>query len=418
MGRNGFRNTRDLVRVEFEGHGGPEPAIAVDAVDVGPVGGADHGQVGAQDPVGVQARHVVERGVDRPGQPVDLRRSGRADGQVVVERCRVEPRAEQGGQIGADPRVGDQHLLEIALGVGRSDLPQVPRVGTEERHRPPVETGHQHQGVEAVDLGLVVPHGDERPGEPFPDGRQLVLVGQQGAREPEPEIVDAGRGPVGAADLVGPLVDDLGTQALQHRQHPRQGDRPAGDVQLQAPVLGRVRRRDGEPEGEIVRSGEGIERPQVHDRVVDLVVLLVGLVEGFAVPGQGGRGVQFLVAADDGLDQAVLPGADRGPQGPGEIQDAGVIERHRVGLIRDHGEVHRGQQRVTDAGGVTDVLALQRFHQHPLHGQAGVGGVAVARQVHQDGGEAAERIGLQVRPEPAPAGELQDSAHGVQDEFR
>ena len=50
------------------------------------------------------------------------------------------------------------------------------------------------------------------------------VVGQQIRGKPEPEIVDVGGCSVGPTDLVRPLVDDLGAQALQHRQGPGERD--------------------------------------------------------------------------------------------------------------------------------------------------------------------------------------------------
>ena len=101
------------------------------------------------------------------------------------------------------------------------------------------EPGPEHEAVEAVVLGLALPHA--RPsvleGLADPAGVQVAC----GAMD-EPEVVDPERGPVGRLDLVGPFVDDRHAHVLEQRQHVGQRDALTRAVELQAQVaFGHVR---------------------------------------------------------------------------------------------------------------------------------------------------------------------------------
>ena len=165
------------------GRGPSTPARdrAVLLVVVGAQGGVDQRQVGPQDPVGVQAGHLVELAADLLGD--GLAALGRAALPV-----RVEPGLEQPDQQPGDGRVGAQHPLHVVLAEAHPALAQVLRVGAQQGHLAPGQARHQHQGVEPVVLGLAVPQRGQRLLEDL-----LEAAGRGRRRGPQAEFVDPER---------------------------------------------------------------------------------------------------------------------------------------------------------------------------------------------------------------------------------
>lgn len=126
----------------------------------------------------------------------------------------LEERDEQSGGVDVVAERG----LHVVLAEGRTRLPQVLRVGAQHHGLPPVESGAEDQGVEAVVLRLALPDRGERlleAGAGVVGEIAAVAVGQ---RHPQPEVVDPGVGAVRAAQLVRPLVDDLDAELLERRE--------------------------------------------------------------------------------------------------------------------------------------------------------------------------------------------------------
>ena len=177
-------------------------------------GGLDVGEVGAQDPVVVEAGHVVQRPPDPPLDLVDPRDAGLGLGVQPV-LAGVEARLEQLPQLPRDVGVAAQRGLDVVDREGRVALLHVLRVRAEDGRLPPGQAGGQHEGVEAVDLVVALPDRADGVLEQaaHPVGQPTGVL--------QPELVDE-RGPLEPVELVGPLVEHLDAHGGQHRQHLRQ----------------------------------------------------------------------------------------------------------------------------------------------------------------------------------------------------
>ena len=178
-------------------------ARAFAAVVVGPQGGVDQRQVLPQDPVGVQADHLVELAADLLGDRLA------ALGHAVLPG-RVEPGLEQPDQQARDRRVGPQDSLHVVLAEPHPALAQVLRARAEQVDLAPAQARRQDQGVEPVVFGLALPQRGQRVLEDLPHAARGVV-----SRGPQAEFVDPERAVVpGPGELVGVLVDDLQAHVL------------------------------------------------------------------------------------------------------------------------------------------------------------------------------------------------------------
>ncbi len=109
------RQVRDLLRVELEGDVRLGLSCLVDLVVVRAQGGSDEPEERSQDPVLVEARHVVQRRADLHDELVGC------DLTVALE-VRVEPGLEHLDEQAGDRAVGEQRLLDVVLAEGRTRL--------------------------------------------------------------------------------------------------------------------------------------------------------------------------------------------------------------------------------------------------------------------------------------------------------
>ena len=191
-------------------------AVVGALVVVGPQGGVDQRQVGAQDAVVVEADHLVERSAQFLGD----RRAALLGAGLPG---RVEPGLKQPHQQPGDRRVGAQHPLQVVLAELEPRLPQVARVRAQQDDLPPAEVRVEHQAVELVVLGAVLPERGQRRLEPGAQ-RRPPGPGRRPLPAADAEVVDPER-VRGATELVGVLVKDLKPHVLQLRQHVRERER-------------------------------------------------------------------------------------------------------------------------------------------------------------------------------------------------
>ena len=115
--------------------------------------------------------------------------------------------------------VGDQRGLDVVLREGRPGLAQVLRDGAQDDDLAPGEPGPEDERVEAVGLGLAVPHRADRVLEQLAQPVAAAVPDHTVVAHAQPEVVDVQVDAVAAGDLVGPLVDDLDAHVGEHRQH-------------------------------------------------------------------------------------------------------------------------------------------------------------------------------------------------------
>ena len=338
-------------------------------VVVGPQGGVDQRQVGAEDPVGIQAGHLVELAAQFLG-----------DGLAALGRAlllvRIEPGLEQPDQQPGDGRVAAQDAPHVVLAEAHPALAQVLRVGAQQRHLAPGQARRQHQGVEPVVLGLAEPERGQRVLEEL---TQAARSG--GGRRPQAEFIDPERADTGVpAELVRMLVDDLEPHVLQLGQHVGQRDRGTRPVHHQRPPL----RVLHQPHREFSRRVAQLEhREQVVDGVRGGDVRLVVLGDARTQPG-GQRAGPLLAEHADRLGREILvPRPDRRGQLP--LQGDRVHPRHGLAPLGPDHHVQAGQGRVADGDAVVHRGPVQRLAQDALRAQPDPGGVPVPREVHQAG---------------------------------
>ncbi len=231
------RQVGDRRRLHLEAHVGVQRAVGPGLEVVGAQGRLDVGQVGPQDPVVVEAGHVVEGPLDAFLDLLDPR-GARLGVGVEAALARVEASLEQLPQQPGDVGVAPQRGLDVVDRERRVALLHVLRVGAEHGRLPPGQSSGQHQGVEAVDLVVALPHRPDRVLE------QAALLVREAGRVLQAELVDHRR-PVEAVELVGPFVEHLDAHRREHRQHLRERERRAHAEHLQPRfAAARVERRE------------------------------------------------------------------------------------------------------------------------------------------------------------------------------
>ena len=306
-------------RVELEGEAQAAAAVRHALVVVGAERPVDELEVGAKDPVLVEARDRLEAAEDplrdRVGRGAVRRRlAGRRTPDTGIalgtgrgaRPRRVEARMEEAHEVADDHRVAVQRVLHIGLAEAEADLPQVLRIGAKESDLAPVEAGGEGKPVEAVVLRLAGPH----PGEALPEcATRRVEVGR-GTRAPlpEPEVVKPHRLPVfaGRAEHARVLVFDPDPHVLEHGKRVREVHRPPEVKELEAeePGIGtgrpeKVRRERAARRLTILRRGARRYRHRASppdERLGDLDVPKGGVR---TVPATVPRAEHPLVAAPE-----------------------------------------------------------------------------------------------------------------------
>ncbi len=368
-----LRQVGDLRRLELEGHVGVVLAVLTELEVVGPQRRADVRQVGAQDPVVVEAGDVVERPLDPGDDLVDPRGPGLGVGGDAVASG-VEARLEELHEHAGDVGVAAQRLLDVVDGERAVALLHVLGVRAQHRGLAPGQPGTEHQGVEAVDLVEALPHGADGVLE-----RLAHVVGHAGGVA-QPELVDVRR-PVDVVELVGPLVDDLDAHRRQRRQDLRQRDRRAAPEDLQPRLAaGGVERREQRQVG--AGLAEGLEPAEVERAGGGREVLLVGLGEG-RLEGAGEARTDVLAELGDGGGGEVVAPRTRGIGEPAlELGDVDVGNVHALGRV-DH-EVDPRRRRLAHPHRELDGLAAEAGLEDLGESLADAGVVAVAGQEDQD----------------------------------
>ncbi|MEY9488253.1 hypothetical protein RKD26_004047 [Streptomyces calvus] len=389
------REVGDGLRVELHGDVVVRRAVARLLEEVRAQRRLDDGEEGTQDAVLVQRGHLVQGGVDLLQQRVHQFVAG----ALPVRR---HPRLEQGDEQPCGVDVGAEGVLHVVLAEGGTGLAQVLGVRAQHHGLAPGQPGAQHQGVEAVVLRLAGPGRREGVLEPL-TGVVAEVVGAAGRPgHAQAEVVDPGDAAVGAAQLVGPLVDDLDAEPLEDRQHRGEGDGLALAVDLEAALLGARAHRLVQAEREVPLLAQLFEAAQVGDGAARGVVGLVALGEGAGVAAQQLGGALLAELGVQSLGEAVGPGAG-GLDEPGlDALLVGVGQLGQFGALRDADhEVQPGEDRLGVPGGEVDAGAAEFLLEDVDDPQPDTGGVAVARQVDEGRVVAPVLVLAQVEPQPA-----------------
>ncbi len=398
------RQVRDGLRVELHRHVGVPGAGAVVLEEVGPQGGLDEVQEGAQDAVLVQRDDLVQRAVQ-------LLQDALGQLQRALLVAGAEPGLEEVHQQAGGVGVVAERVLHVVLGERGARLAQVLGVRAQHHRLAPGQPGGQDEVVEAVVLGQAGPGGGEGLLEAV-----AGLVGQlDGLAQPQTEVVHPGGGVVGAGQRVRVLVEHLDAQSLEDRQHLGERDRAAHPVDLEAALVVAGADRLVEVQPEVAVAVQRLDLLEVRDRGARGEVRAVTVGEGVGVLA-GELGGLLLAQLDV---QLVVEPVHPEPGGLGQLGldplDLGVRQVRQLAAGGDpHDEVQSGQHRLRRPDRVVDRGAVELLHQDVHEAQPDAGGVAVARQVDQRGEVAPVLVLAQEQPQPAALLEVEHAGGDLQ----
>ncbi len=284
--RTRLRQRRYLLRVELERQEAATRTLCVARADPGaPEVRAqrrlDQRQQLTQHAVLARVRHLVERLLDG-AYLTGCRR--------VIALSGIEAQPEQACQHACDARVRRQRGLDVRLRQREPDLPQVLRVGAQDRDLVGSEPCLQDQSVEVVVLDAALEHARKRVFEQRREGPDIDLVA---CRHVELEVVNPHRFGAVGRDCVGPFGQHAHAHVLEHRQRIRQRHRRTAAVDLEAETVGRASSRSIEVEHEL-GACQALESLYILDGADRVDMFAVGRRECGSVAPQKLRGVHLL----------------------------------------------------------------------------------------------------------------------------
>ncbi len=301
----------------------------------------------------------------------------------------VEARLEQAHEQRRQIRVREQRRDDVLVAEREPDLTHVARERPQMVDLTPRQPGREDELVERVVLGLPAPGGEHRLHDVRAPTRALLrrVAPHRRAIGDKAEVVDVAGGAVGARQRVRTLVRDLHAEVREDREYLGEHERlVAEDLEAslaRVDLVGAVQR-----ERRVVVT-EAFEPAHVGD----------GLTGGEVV-GVTGRepvceGRDELAGIDvrepllrvRGLRDALAPRARHLEDGGADVVRTDVRDRRPT--RQAHRVVDACERLGGDAGGVVDRLRAVRLGEVLCNGLAHAGVVAIARQVDEDGDEAA-----------------------------
>ena len=392
--------------VQLEGDRRRRCAIGLALVEVGPDRCLDHAQQLPQDAILVEAGNPRQRRLDAR----DDRLRGSRPRLRHHDPVGIEALVEQRHEIGDDRPVAHQRLRDVARPERRAHLPEVAGQRPEDRGLAPAEIRRHDEAVEAIALGHVAEHRDERLLQAHVERR---------------------------AELERPPVECLEQHVVQHHHPPAPVDPRR---QVPGPLV-------DHREAQVLHQGH--PHRQLHGRVqaVDRRPHAVCWCSGFAIDVDGGRSLRpqpldpldilerprrcerLGVADREGIQecgsQAPRLAASRCLERVPEVIGPRAHNGHDTGL-----EAARGNRRQRPRPSRHDVvhahqrpfreMRIERRHVAPVllgeklaYALAHAGREAVARHEHQSRDEAVEAVGAQEQAHPWPHVQVEDARHPV-----
>ncbi len=270
--------------------------------------------------------------------------------------------------------------------------------------------GAQHQLVEAVVLHLA--GGDLLIGlvEDLLHLRELDLgaVGRLHAEIMQPH----GLARIAEPQLERVLGEDAQAHMLQRRQHVREGERAAGDIELEAQLLGRGFDRAVEVDREPALGQRRFGVLDVEHRGLGGEALAIAEREGVGIAPQQRETALLAMGLDQGFLEMVGPGAPGLHQPRLDLAEVHLRHGARRGL--DH-DVEPRQVLVGHLGVEGAEPAIECLGQDLLHAQPELGVEPVARQIDEAGDEALEGVAPREERDALTLLQMEDSQRRVEE---
>ncbi len=206
------------------------------------------------------------------------------------------------------------------------------------------------------------------------------------------------------------LAHHAHAHVLEHRQAVGQHDRRPQVVDLEAQAVRIAAQRPVQRQAQRLLGRQRIDLEHVRHRSAGTVDLAVHLREGGAPAFQQRHARALAGLVDQRVAQLVVPAPRRRGQPCFDL--AAVVGRH-LARRRADGEVHPRQQRVAEQYAEVGALAGKGLHQDGLELLAQLGGIGLARHVHQAGDEALVGVAPQEQAQALALACRQDTQRGL-----
>ena len=388
------RQVRDARGVELEGEPRLGSTVGVELVVVRPHGRADEDAEPAQHPVLVEAGNLLELLVEQlAALPHEL--------VTTAIEIGVESGPEHVDDETRCPRVGAEGVLVVGLAEGAADLAEVAAVRPKHGDFPPREARGQHEGVEAVALGVAFPRRDER----LLEGMASVTARTGASWEPQPEVVDPRSQAAITADLVGPLVHDGDPEIVEQRQHVGERDRLACAEQLH-PHRALVGFEGSVEVDRQARPETTLEPVDVVDSYCRSMVLTVGARKRVAVEVEQLEAGGFAVVLHERCTELLAPPSGDVGDTVLERVEVNVDDRRRVGED-DH--VHARQDSAADLAVEHALRGVVGVEEQILDAPTDLGAVTISRHEHEARGVPAIDVSPGEQLDPLAFPQVQDA---------
>ncbi|RMN69924.1 hypothetical protein ALQ54_05713 [Pseudomonas syringae] len=369
-------------RVELEAEIALALPVGIGLIEVGPQRGFDQVQITTQDAVFVEHLHVVQRSQNRLFQTQLL----------VVEIVgtqlarQIEAGLEQTRQLAGDVGVIVQRGGDVTQVKAQTNLLQITRIGTQQRHIAPRQAGGEHQTVESIVFGIAAHDVHERILEGV---IELLDIEVQSFAVGKGEIVNPELATVGMVQAVRKLAQHAQAKVFQNRQHVGQRQRCVGVIQLAMQLLAATGQWLVEAHHQRIGFAEAQYVLHVDDCRMRRKALAVARREAFREVGQHVGAVGFTEAFDHQTGVVVLPRTARLNNFVFQLGDVDVQVDLRVYA---QNQLHTRQHRFREERPELAIAGLEAVHQDLLDLLAYFGGIHVARHISQAVAEAAVRV--------------------------
>ncbi len=365
-------------------------------------GSEDGSQELTQDAVVIEVGHVVQC-----LQDLRFKRTGLY--RIVEIALRVEASEEEFEQLAGNAGMGGQRLFNIGLAEGKTGLPQIFGIGTQDGDFAPVELGGQHQPVEVVALGRTAQHMTERVLENAADALNIQFFG---TLEDQAKVMQPYRWPVRSLDFIRTLFNDSDAHVFEHGQRCREGDGGRVTQHLEPEAAGRCFERHIEAHRQAAGVAQRFHQFDVAHGGACFVIFAIAGREGVEVAGMEQIAALLAATLSQRFEQLVFPAT--GGLNQASLDAGDIIVGHVPGFGMDQDQ-DTGQRGFGYLNIELARCALKGVEQHVLHALTECRVVIFPGGVDQAGIEATEGVMADEQARPLPLSQAENAhGHGIE----